>query len=148
MALTAGQVPVLANVPNSGTTVVSGSVSGSLGSNNNSFTGYIAGASGGRVYSVMASSNSTAVTNIFTYILRDTLVVPLGLTPVAIGAGNVTGTRNIDFLDGVNITGLPLDNTGKRYIPLQPNDALKFSSLASLTTFRVFITCHGADYQV
>ena len=149
MALTAGQVPVLANVPNGGTTIVSGAVSGALGSNNNGFEGYIAGALGGRVYSVMGSSNSTAVTNIFTYIFRNnTTVVPLGLTPLAISAGNITGTRNIDFLDGVNIAGLPLDNTGKRYIPLQPNDVLKFSSLASLTTFRVFITCHGADYQV
>ena len=148
MALTAGQVPVLANVPNSGTAIVQGTTVGTLGSDLNGVEAYAAGALGGRVYSVMASSNSTAATNIFTYILRGATVVPLGLVPVAIGAGNVTGTRNIDFLDGVNIAGLPLDNTGKRYIPLQGGDKLKFVNLASLTTFKVFITCHGADYQV
>ena len=148
MALTAGQVPVLANVPNSGTAIVQGTTVGTLGSDLNGVESYTAGSLGGRVYSVMASSNSTALTNIFTYILRGATVVPLGLCPVAISAGNVTGTRNIDFLDGVNIAGLPLDNTGKRYIPLQAGDKLKFVNLASLTTFKVFITCHGADYQV
>lgn len=148
MALTAGQVPVLANVPNSGTAIVQGTLLGTLGSDSNGVSSYTAGSLGGRVYSIMASSNSTALTNIFVYILRGSTVVPLGLCPVAIGAGNVTATRNVDFLDGVNIAGLPLDNTGKRYVPLQGGDVIKFSSLASLTTFKVFITCHGADYQV
>ena len=148
MALTAGQIPVLANVPNSGTTIVQGTTVGTLGSDLNGVDAYTAGALGGRVYSVMASSNNTAVTNIFVYILRGTTVVPLGLCPVAASAGNITTVRNIDFLDGVNIAGLPLDNTGKRYVPLQGGDILKFVNLASLTTFKVFITCHGADYQV
>jgi hypothetical protein len=148
MALTAGQIPVLANVPNSGTAIVQGTTVGTLGSDSNGVEAYTAGSLGGRVYSIMVSSNSTAITNIFTYILRGSTVVPLGLSPVAIGAGNVTATRNIDFLDGVNIAGLPLDNTGKRYVPLQGGDILKFVNLASLTTFKVFITCHGADYQV
>jgi len=148
MALTAGQIPVLANVPNSGTAIVQGTTVGTLGSDSNGVAAYTAGSLGGRVYSIMASSNSTALTNIFVYILRGSTVVPLGLCPVAISAGNVTGTRNVDFLDGVNIAGLPLDNTGKRYVPLQGGDVLKFVNLASLTTFKVFITCHGADYQV
>jgi hypothetical protein len=147
MALTAGQIPVLANVPNSGTAIVQGTGVGTLGADTNGVASYTAGSLGGRVYSIMASSNSTALTNIFVYILRGSTVVPLGLCPVAISAGNVTGTRNVDFLDGINIAGLPTDNTGKRYVPLQGNDVLKFSTLASLTTFKVFITCHGADYQ-
>jgi hypothetical protein len=148
MALTAGQIPVLANVPNSGTAIVQGTGLGALGADTNGVASYTAGAYGGRVYSILASSNSTSVTNIFVYILRGSTVVPLGLCPVAISAGNVTGTRNIDFLDGINIAGLPTDNTGKRFVPLQPNDVLKFSPLASLSTFKVFITCHGADYQL
>ena len=148
MALTAGQIPVLANVPNSGTAIVQGTTVGTLGSDSNGVEAYTAAALGGRVYSIMASSNNTAITNIFVYILRGATVVPLGLCPVAASAGNVTGTRNVDFLDGVNIAGLPLDNTGKRYVPLQAGDKLKFVNLLTLTTFKVFITCHGADYQV
>lgn len=148
MALTNGQIPILANVLNSGVAVLTGTTVSTVGVDTFGFPAYTAGTLGGRVYSVMASSTGVA-SNIFTYILRGgTTVVPLGLTPVAINAGNVTGTRNIDFLDGVNIAGLPVDNTGKRYIPMMPNDVLKFSALASLSTFRVFVTCHGADYQV
>lgn len=147
MALTNGQIPILANVLNSGVAVLTGATASTVGVDTFGFPAYTAGTLGGRVYSVMASSTATA-SNIFTYILRGSTVVPLGLTPVAASAGNVTGTRNIDFLDGVNIAGLPLDNTGKRYIPMMPNDVLKFSALASLAAARVFVTCHGADYQV
>jgi hypothetical protein len=147
MALTNGQIPILANVLNSGVAVLTGATTSTVGVDTFGFPAYTAGTLGGRVYSVMVSSTATA-SNIFTYILRNgTTVVPLGLTPVAANAGNVTGTRNIDFLDGVNIAGLPLDNTGKRYIPMMPNDVLKFSALASLAAARVFVTCHGADYQ-
>ena len=147
MALTNGQIPNLANVLNSGVAVMTGTTLGTLGTDTGGFPGYTAGTAGGRVYSVMGSSTGIA-SNIFTYILRGSIVVPLGLVPVAINSGNIAATRNVDFLDGINITGLPVDNTGKRYIPMQPNDVLKFSPLASLTTFRVIITCHGADYQV
>ena len=148
MALTNGQIPILANVLNSGVAVLTGATASTVGVDTFGFPAYTAGTLGGRVYSVMASSTAT-LNNVFTYILRNnSIVVPLGLTPVAANAGNVTGTRNIDFLDGVNITGLPQDNTGKRYIPMMPNDVLKFSALATLAAARVFVTCHGADYQV
>lgn len=147
MALTNGQIPILANVLNSGVAVLTGATASTVGVDTFGFPAYTAGTLGGRVYSVMASSTATA-SNIFAYILRGSTVVPLGLVPVAANAGNVTGTRNIDFLDGVNITGLPQDNTGKRYIPMMPNDVLKFSALATLAAARVFVTCHGADYQV
>ena len=146
MALTNGQIPNLANTLNSGVAVLTGATASTVGVDTFGFPAYTAGTFGGRVYSVMASSTATA-SNIFAYILRGSTVVPLGLVPVAANAGNVTGTRNIDFLDGVNITGLPLDNTGKRYIPMMPNDVLKFSALATLAAARVFVTCHGADYQ-
>jgi hypothetical protein len=147
MGLTNGQIPILANVLNSGVAVLTGATASTVGVDTFGFPAYTAGTLGGRVYSVMASSTATA-SNIFAYILRGSTVVPLGLVPVAANAGNVTGTRNIDFLDGVNITGLPQDNTGKRYIPMMPNDVLKFSALATLAAARVFVTCHGADYQV
>ena len=148
MALTNGQIPILANVLNSGVAVLTGTTASSAGVDTFGFPAYTAGTLGGRVYSVMGSSTAL-INNVFTYILRNnSIVVPLGLVPVAASAGNVTGTRNIDFLDGVNIAGLPLDNTGKRYIPMMPNDVLKFSALSTLAAAKIFITCHGADYQV
>ena len=148
MALSNGQIPVLANVPNSGVARLSGTTSGATGSNQNGVTIYTAGALGGRVYSLIANSTDTAISNVFIYILRDSTVVPIGLVPVAINAGNITGTRNNDMLDGINIVGMPLDNTGKRYIPLQGGDILRCSTLVNVTATRsVFVTAFGADYQ-
>lgn len=149
MALSAGQIPKVANVLNSGVGVVAASSNiVTLGSNTNSATIYTAGASGSRVISLVASTDDTVASNIFIFILRGATVQPLGLVPVAASAGNVTGTRNNDMLNGTNIPGLPVDNTGRQYISLMPNDVLKAGSLAGLTSAKsVFITAQGLDYQ-
>jgi hypothetical protein len=162
MALQNGQIPILANVLNSDVAIFnsagSGQAAGVVGTDTNGVTGYTAGATrpagldpaGGRVYSVLASS-SAAVNYVFVYILRGTKVLPLGQVAVLATAGNAATAlvKNTDFLDGVNILGLPVDNTGKRYIPLQENDQLKFSvntAIAAGAT-RIYISCYGADYQ-
>jgi len=147
MALVNGQIPILANVINSGVAVLTGTTIGTLGSNTNGVTIYTAGAYGGRIYSLIASAANAAITNVFIYILRGATVVPIGLVAVAINAGNITGTRNNDMLDGLNLVGMPLDNTGKRYIPLMPNDVLRCSTLVSLAANSCYVTAHGADYQ-
>jgi len=149
MPLTNGQIPVLANVPNSGVGFLSGTTIGTMGSNTNGVTIYTAGSLGGRVYSLIANSTDTAISNVYIYILRGSTVIPIGLIPVAINSGNVTGTRNNDMLDGNNIVGMPLDNTGKRYIPLLGNDVLKCSTLVNVTaTKSVWVSAFGADYQL
>jgi hypothetical protein len=108
-----------------------------------------AGTFGTRVSSLLINSNATtpATSNVWIFILRGSTVMPLGLIPVAVSAGNVTGTRNIDALNNVNILGLPVDNTGKLYIPLMGGDLLKCSLLATLTAGGVWVTAMGADYQ-
>lgn len=152
MALTAGQIPVLANVPNSGIGVLTGTTIGTLGSNTNGVEIYTAGALGGRVYSLtgVTSSTTTGGVNTYIYIYRNnTTVIPIGLVNIPVSSGNTATVRtNVDYLDGVNILGLPLDNTGKRYIPLQPNDKLKASTIANITIGSAWLTAHGADYQV
>jgi hypothetical protein len=148
MPLSNGQIPVLANVPNSGVGLLSGTTIGTMGSNTNGVTIYTAGSLGGRVYSLIANSTDTAISNVYIYILRGSTVVPIGLVPVAINSGNITGTRNNDMLDGINIVGMPLDTTGKRYIPLQGSDILRCSTLVSVTSTKaVWVTAFGADYQ-
>ena len=149
MPLSNGQIPVLANVPNSGVAVLSGTTIGVLGTNNNGTTIYTAGSLGSRVYSLMGYTTDTVTTNIWVYILRGSTVIPVGLVNIPLSAGNTNAARfNTDFLDGINILGLPLDNTGKRYIPLQGSDILRASSLANLTATRAaWIVAHGADYQ-
>jgi hypothetical protein len=149
MALTAGQIPIVANVVKSGIGVLTGTTIGTLGSNTNGVTIYTAGASGGRVLSLMASTDDTVTSNLFLYILRGSTVVPIGMVNVPLSSGNTNAARfPVDFLNGTNLPGLPIDNTGRQYIPLIASDVLKATTLANLTAAKsVWVTAHCADYQ-
>lgn len=149
MALTAGQIPKVANVLNGGVAVVTGTTIGTLGSNTNGITGYTAGASGGRIISMLGSTDDTVTSNIYVYILRGSTVLPIGMVNIPLSSGNTNAARfPVDFLNGTNLPGLPVDNTGRQYLPLLANDVLKFTTLAALTSAKtVFITISGIDYQ-
>jgi hypothetical protein len=150
MALTTGQIPYVANVPNGGVGVIAASSNTvTLGSNTNGATIYTAGTKGGRVYSLTAVTDDTVTVNVFIYIYRSTTVIPLGLVNVPLSSGNTNAARfNVNFLDGVNILGLPIDNAGNRYIPLMPNDVLKCGALANLTAAKTcWVQGQGSDYQ-
>ena len=149
MSLTAGQIPKLANVLNGGVGVLTGTTIGTLGSNTNGVTIYTAGTSGGRVLSLMASTDDTVTVNVFLYILRSSTVIPIGMVNIPLSSGNTNAARfPVDFLNGSNLPGLPIDNTGRQYIPLLANDVLRATSLANLTAARsAWINASGADYQ-
>lgn len=149
--LTAGQIPKVANVPNGGVGVIAGSSNTvTLGSNTNGATAYTAGTAGGRVISLTGVTDDTVTVNVFVYIYRGTTVIPLGLVNIPLSSGNTNAARyNVDFLDGVNILGLPIDQCGKRYIPLMPNDVLKVGALANLSSGKTaWIHASGNDYQL
>lgn len=150
MALSAGQIPLVANVPNGGVALIQASSNTvTIGVNTNGATAYTAGAQGGRVMSLTAVTDDTVTVNVFVWILRGATVIPLGLVNVPLSSGNTNAARfNVDFLDGVNILGLPIDSTGKRYIPLMPNDILRTGALANLTAAKTcWVAAHGNDYQ-
>ena len=150
MALAAKNIPVVANVPNGGVALIAASSNTvTLGSNTNGATAYTAGSAGGRVMSLTAVTDDTVTVNVFVYIYRGTTVIPIGLVNVPLSSGNTNAARfNVDFLDGINIVGLPIDNTGKRYIPLMPNDVLKVGALANLTAAKTcWVQASGNDYQ-
>jgi len=150
MALAAKNIPVVANVPNGGVALIAASSNTvTLGSNTNGATAYTAGSSGGRVMSLTAVTDDTVTVNVFVYIYRGSTVIPLGLVNVPLSSGNTNAAKyNVDFLDGVNIVGLPIDNTGKRYIPLMANDILKVGALANLTAGKTcWVQASGNDYQ-
>lgn len=148
MALTDGQIPKLANVINGGLAVLTGATTaGVLGTNNGGQTVYTPGAFGGRVYSLIASTNHTIATVFFVYILKGgTMVKPVGIINNAISAGNISATKNTDCLNNVQILGLPIDNTGKVYIPLEGDEILRVSYL-TLSANNIWITAMGLDYQ-
>lgn len=150
MGLTAGQIVKVANVPNGGVALIAASANTvTLGSNTNGLAIYTAGTSGGRVMSLTAVTDDTVTVNVFIYIYRGSTVIPLGLVNVPLSSGNTFAARyNVDLLDGINIVGLPVDNTGKRYIPLMANDVLKCGALANLTAAKTcWVHASGNDYQ-
>ena len=150
MALAAKNIPVVANVPNGGVgLIVASSNTVTLGSNTNGVSIYTASSAGGRVMSLTAVTDDTVTVNVFVWILRSSTVIPIGLVNVPLSSGNTNAARfNVDFLDGINIVGLPLDNTGKRYIPLMPNDVLRVGALANLTAAKTcWVHASGSDYQ-
>jgi hypothetical protein len=149
MGLTSGQIPKLANVLNGGVGVLTGTTIGTLGSNTNGITIYTAGSQGGRVISLIASTDDTVTINVFLYIYRGTTVIPVGLVNIPLSSGNTNAARfAVDFLNGINIPGLPIDQTGRQYIPLLANDVLKASTIANLSaTKSAWINASGVDYQ-
>ena len=150
MSLSAGQIPKVANVPNGGVGVVTASANiVTLGVNTNGVSVYTAGTSGGRVMSLTGVTDDTVTVNIFVWILRSATVIPIGLVNIPLSSGNTNAARfNVDFLNAVNILGLPVDSAGRQYIPLMPNDVLRVGALAALTTAKsVWVQAQGADYQ-
>jgi len=150
MALAAKNIPVVANVPNGGVALIAASSNTvTLGSNTNGASVYTAGSAGGRVMSLTAVTDDTVTVNVFVWILRSSTVIPIGLVNVPLSSGNTNAARfNVDFLDGINIVGLPIDNTGKRYIPLLAGDVLRVGALANLTAAKTcWVQASGNDYQ-
>lgn len=149
MPLTAGQIPKVANVLNSGVAVLTGTTIGTLGSNTNGVTGYTAGSQGGRVISMMATTDDAVTINVFVYILRGATVLPIGMVNIPASSGNTNAARfPVDFLNGTNLPGLPVDNTGRQYISLLAGDVLRFTTLLNLTAAKsAWINISGLDYQ-
>ena len=150
MALAAKNIPVVANVPNGGVALIAASSNTvTLGSNTNGASVYTAGSAGGRVMSLTAVTDDTVTVNVFVWILRSSTVIPIGLVNVPLSSGNTNAARfNVDFLDGINIVGLPIDNTGKRYIPLLAGDVLRVGALANLTAAKTcWVQASGNEYQ-
>jgi hypothetical protein len=150
MSLTAGQIPIVANVLNGGVGLITASSNiVTLGIDTNGVSVYTAGTKGSRVMSLSAVTDDTVIVNVYVYIYRGSIVIPLGLVNIPLSSGNTQVTRyNVDFLNGSNILGLPIDNTGRQYISLMPNDVLKVGSLAGLTTAKTcWVHASGNDYQ-
>lgn len=150
MTLTNGQIPIVANVPNGGVGLIQESANTvTLGNNTSGVTVYTTGTKGGRIMSLTAVTDDTVTVNVFVWILRSSTVIPLGLVNVPLSAGNTNAARfNVDFLNGANILGLPVDNSGRQYIPLMPNDQLRVGSLGNLSSSKtVWVHASGNDYQ-
>jgi hypothetical protein len=150
MSLNANQIPVYSITPKTGVGVATNATgAGTLGSDTNGVTIFTASASGSRVYSLVANTSDSAANNVLIYILSGASVRPLGVVNVPINSGNLGTIVNVDCLNPAVMNGMPIDNTGKRYIELGANEVLKFAVLTTAVTATksCFLTCQAADYQ-
>jgi hypothetical protein len=146
--LTVGQIPLQANVPNEGMgKIVGSSNTVTLGTSANSVAMYTAGLSGGRIYSLIGSTDDTTAVNVMLFTLTGSTVSPIGLVNIPISSGNVSGTAAVGML--ASLAGLPLDEQGNRYIPMMPSEVLRGGALANLsaTGKSCWVSAKGSDYQ-
>lgn len=149
MSLAANQIPVYSITPLTGVGVIAASSNTvTLGSNTNAATIVTAGASGARVYALLGSTDDTVTVNVYLFIYKSTTVEPIGMVNIPLSSGNTNAARfPVDLLSPTNLPGLPIDNTGKTYIELGPNEVLKCGALANLTAAKTcYITAMGAQY--
>lgn len=150
MALNPNQIPIYAITPRTAVGILNAATAGSLGSNTNSVSVITASASGTRVTSMVFSTDDTTAVNVFVFILDadGVTVKPIGMVTVAINAGNTAATSNVDGLDSLEVPGMAIDSSGKRYFDLQPNDVLKIACLANMTAAKkLHCTVFAADYE-
>ena len=86
----------------------------------------------------------------YVYIYRGGVdVIPLGAVAIPASSGFNATTKNVDFLNGANIPGLPYYNTGRQYISLDAGDVLKASVSGSAVTVgtNLWLHTYGLNYQ-
>jgi len=150
MSLSLAEKPVYARTINVGVGTLNAASAGALGSTTNSVTAYTAGSNGGRIESLVASTDDSAAVNLFVFLVDGSSnVYPLGICNVPLNSGNSGTVINVDMLDGtgVRLNGMLVDMTGKRYISIPASWTLRVSVLANMTAAKkCHVVAQGFDY--
>lgn len=151
MALLTVEKPVYARTLNNGSgSVTASSNTVTLGSDTNGATVYTAGAFGGRIESLVVSTDDTVTVNLFFWILNGATVKPLGMANIPLSSGNALNVPAVDILSGSGSTlvGMLIDPNGKRYISLMANEVLRMGCLANMTAAKkAYATAQGFDFE-
>lgn len=108
---------------------------------------FTAGSNDSDVKSIIVSSDDTAAINLRLYVTRSGTDYLIGTVNIPISAGVGGTVVAVDLLNSTSIPGLPLDNVGKRYIPLKTGDTLRAAALATMTAGKTCnINVFGYDY--
>ena len=116
----------------------------------NTATLVTAGANGTRVNSITLATTDTAANNVF--LLLDvggtgTNIGILGQINVPSSAGTQSSVLVVDALSSVTIPSTLIDNNGKRFIHLAPNDKIRIGVFQNMTAAKVlFCTCSLENY--
>lgn len=110
-------------------------------------TCFTAAATDSDVKAIVVATNDTAAVNLLLYITRGGVDYLLGTVNIPIASGSNGTVVSVDLLNAISNPGLPLDNVGKRYLPLKTGDTLKVACLATMTAAKTtYISIFGQDY--
>lgn len=150
MSLVNGQVPKFAvDGPFTASGTLNAASAGALGADTNGVTVCTVGSFGGRVTALVLNTDDTAAVNVLVYIKNGSTIKPLGIVNVAASSGNLGTVAAVDALigSGVTLVGMPVDNTGKRFIHLGASEELKISALANMTAAKkLYATAIYSNY--
>lgn len=108
---------------------------------------FTSGANDSDVKSIIVTSNDTAAINLQLFITRGGVDYQLGTINIPISAGVGGTVVSVDLLNSASIPGLPIDNVGKRYIPLKTGDTLRVAATVTMTAAKTCnISVFGEDY--
>jgi len=151
MSFNTNQIPVYAVTPKTDYGILNAASAGVLTGGTNTVICFTASTAGSRVYSMIASTNDTAAVNLFCFIDKGglgTTYMPFAQVNVPLSSGNLASTLMVDCLNASVSVGLPIDNVGKRYVELAPNDRIAVSTVANMTAAKAcMVVCMGAHYQ-
>jgi hypothetical protein len=108
---------------------------------------FTAGADDSNVKAILATTNDTATINLAIYLTRGAVDYLIGTVNVPVASGTNGSAGTVDLLSASAFPGLPLDNVGKRYIPMKTGDTLKIGAIATMTAAKTcWVSVLGEDY--
>jgi hypothetical protein len=108
---------------------------------------FTAGADDSNVKAILATTNDTTTINLAIYLTRGAVDYLIGTVNVPVASGTNGSAGTVDLLSASAFPGLPLDNVGKRYIPMKTGDTLKIGAIATMTAAKTcWVSVLGEDY--
>jgi hypothetical protein len=92
-----------------------------------------AGANDSVVKSIMITSSDVAVVNLKVSVGDGVTDRVIGTVAVAVASGTNGAAAAVDILNAASLPGLPLDQNGKRVLPLQAGFTVKVAPLVAVT---------------
>ncbi len=146
----ASNVPIFTSGITTSTTTLSAATAWTPSTNTttNLSTLVTAGVNGSRVTSVILATTDTAANNVFLVLDpagAGTSMGIIGQVNVPISAGTAASVLTVDGLSSTVSVGLPIDNNGKRFLHLAPNDKLRIGVVGNMTAAKVLFA--SAQYE-
>jgi hypothetical protein len=108
---------------------------------------FTAGGNDSNVKAIIATTDDTAAINLKLYLTRGGTDYLIGTINVPLASGTNGSAPTIDLLSASAFPGLPLDNVGKRYLPMKTGDTLKIGCLVTMTAAKTcWVSVLGEDY--